>query len=189
MTKTARFSGKAAMLALLAATTLTAGCVAAVVPVPVNQRAVPAVVPGPAPASSRCPLPADAKARRAELLSLVNRFRRSHDLAAVRSEKRMIRAAQAHACDNAARGIYSHYGSDGADLRDRLLRQGFRPRIAVENTGLGFGKDSARMMDFWVNSPKHRANLLNPKVKYLGLGVARPAGSRTSWVLNMGAPL
>ncbi len=175
-------------MASLLAAALTAGCVA-VVPLPVNQRASAVVLPGPAPASAKCPLPADAGARRAELLSAVNRFRRGHGLPAVRTEHRMTRAAQAHACDNAARGGYAHVGSDGADLHARLLREGFRPRIAVENTGLGFGQDSARLMAYWENSPKHRANLLNPKVKYIGLGVARPAGARTSWVLNMGTPL
>ncbi|MGC9369339.1 MAG: CAP domain-containing protein [Paracoccaceae bacterium] len=188
MTKSTRPKSRPAILALLVATTLAAGCVA-VVPVPVNQRAAPVVVPGPAPASARCPLPDDARARRSEIVSMINSYRRSHGLSPVRSEKRMMRAAQAHACDNAARGLYSHTGSDGTDLRGRLLRQGFRPRIAVENTGLGFRKDTARMMDYWINSPQHRANLLNPKVKYMGLGVARPAGGRTAWVLNMGTPL
>jgi len=190
MSKTTRPTGRPILLALLAGAMLAAGCVPVVAPAPVTvtQRLAPAPQPGPAPASSRCPLPGDAKARRSEMLALVNRFRRSHGVPPVRPERRLIRTAQAHACDNAAQASYSHYGSDGSDLRERLLREKFRPRMAVENTGLGFRKDSARMMEFWINSPGHRANLLNPKVKYMGLGVARPEGGRTAWVLNMGTP-
>ena len=191
MSKTTRPTGRPILLALLAGAMLAAGCVPVVAPAPVTvtQRLAPAPQPGPAPASSRCPLPGDAKARRSEMLALVNRFRRSHGVPPVRPERRLIRTAQAHACDNAAQASYSHYGSDGSDLRERLLREKFRPRMAVENTGLGFREDSARMMEFWINSPGHRANLLNPKVKYMGLGVARPEGGRTAWVLNMGTPL
>lgn len=191
MSEQSRSTGKPTLLALLVATALAAGCVPVVVPAPVtvSQRLAPIEPPGPAPASARCPLPEDAKARRTEMLSLVNQFRRSHGLPAVRPENRLVRAAQAHACDNASQVSYSHYGSDGADLRERLLREKFRPRMAIENTGLGFRQDSAKMMEYWINSPKHRANLLNPGVKYMGLGVARPEGGRTSWVLNMGTPL
>ena len=182
-----RFRSLRFLIAIKAAALLLAGCMSpAADQTPTRTTAQPVRLSA---ASSPCPLPADAEQRRREILSLVNAIRKQHGLTPVRPENRLQRAAQAHACDNAGRASYAHTGSDGSDLRDRLMRQGFRPRIAIENTGLGFGQDSDRMVDFWMNSTYHRANLLNPKVRRMGLGIARPQGGRTAWVLNMGTPL
>lgn len=138
------------------------------------------------PVSAQCAPPGDATARRAEVLSLVNRHRKAHGLGALSANPQLTEAAQRHACDNAYQGGYSHYGSDGSDLKKRLKRTGYRYRTAAENTGWGFGKDSARMVDYWMNSTYHRANILNPKIRHFGLGVARLNGGRTAWVMNVG---
>lgn len=136
-----------------------------------------------------CVMPTGGKRLPAQILNKINAERRAKGLSMLKVDGRLAQAAQSHACDNAAQQAYSHYGSDGSDLKKRLMRVNFRPRIAVENTGLGFNGDSDRMMSFWMNSPKHRANILNPKVKRFGLGVAQTPDGRTTWVLNLGTPL
>lgn len=169
------------------------GCVA-VVPVPLSVENAPhfiAVitaapeVPGPTPVSARCPIPARSSADTQRMVSLVNAQRASHGLRALRTSGKLARAAQAHACDNAARASYSHYGSDGSDLGTRLRRVGYKLSTAAENTGLGFS-DPAQLVSYWMNSPGHKANILNPNITELGLGLAD--GARPTWVLDFGRP-
>lgn len=133
--------------------------------------------------STRCTLPANANALVATVLASVNAQRRAKGLAALRPSPVLMQAAQGLACDNAARGGYSHTGVDGSDLRTRLRRVGYRMRVAAENTAFGFD-DPDRLVRFWMGSAAHRANILNPGTRDFGLGLA--AGSRPAWVLVMG---
>lgn len=175
----------APLLALTLAASLSA-CI--IVPLPVGTTsASTASSGGPAPATTQCPRPAETAAYAAEVLRRANAVRVGQGLAPLRASDRLTRAAQAHACDNAAHQTYRHVGSDGAALMSRLARVGYAPRRATENTGLGFAGSPERLVDFWLGSPKHRANLLDPKVTEAGLGMA--AGAKPAWVLVMATPL
>jgi uncharacterized protein YkwD len=187
MTQISRLSSLT--LALTSACFLTA-CVVPV-PIPVETPTRSFVVgyvypdqpkPTAAPASSRCAAPARAGKMAGAVIAQVNAQRKAKGLGALRASPKLMKAAQAHACDNAARGGYSHVGSDGSDLSTRIRRTGYKIRVAAENTGLGFD-DPARLVSFWMNSPGHRANILNPRVTDVGVGLAD--GARPSWVLNM----
>ena len=121
----------------------------------------------------------------AEVLADINRLRASAGLAALRANRVLTGVAQAHACDNAARNSYSHSGSDGSDLTDRLNLGGYDYREAAENTGLG-RFTAAAMVDYWNRSSAHRTNMLNPGVTEAGLGLARTDNGRNAWVLVLG---
>lgn len=136
-------------------------------------------------AAQRCSPPSRIRAATNEVIQRINAERRKAGLAAVRPSQRLTSVAQLHACDNAARRSYSHTGSDGSDLSVRLKRGGYRLRAAIENTGLGFD-DPARLVEFWMHSPGHRANILNPAVTEAGLGLAD--GARPAWVMVMARP-
>lgn len=128
----------------------------------------------------------EARATETRLLALVNAFRAENGLRPVRASARLASIAQAHACDNAARGSFDHVGSDGSTLQARLARGGYGWWAAAENTGLGFYHSPERMVQFWKDSPGHRANLLHPDVTEAGLGLT--GGSRPAWVLNLAMP-
>lgn len=170
---------------------ILAGCVVIPIPLPRGAGAVvgyryPADAdPGPAPAAAHCPTPTRTGAMAAEVVTRVNAERQAHGLAALRSSSRLDQVAQAHACDNAARTGYSHTGSDGSGLQQRLLRGGYHLRLAAENTGLGFDTPD-RLVQFWMASPHHRSNILNPGLTEVGVGLAD--GSRPAWVLDMAKP-
>lgn len=177
----------------LACTVLLQGCMA-VAPAPLAVEDAPhflAVIQaapetaGPTQVSARCPTPARASADTQRMVALVNAERASHGLTPLRTSGKLARAAQAHACDNAARNSFSHYGSDGSDLGMRLRRVGYRLSTAAENTGLGFS-DARQLVTYWMNSPGHKANILNPSMTELGLGQAD--GTRPTWVLDFGRP-
>lgn len=176
----------------IAACLMLSACVVPV-PIPIDTPTRSFVVgytypeqpdPGVAPASSRCKAPARAGSMGSVVIAQVNAQRKAQGLSPLRSSPKLMKAAQAHACDNAARGVYSHYGSDGSDLSARIRRTGYQIRIAAENTGMGFD-DPARLVAFWMKSPGHRSNILNPRVTEVGVGLAD--GVRPAWVINMAA--
>lgn len=167
------------------------------VPLPAPQPAAPAqtflstqgagtpILASTGPARG-CALPARGQGQVAEVVARVNAQRQAAGLPPLRASRTLARVAQAHACDNAARGVYSHVGSDGSDLGTRLQRGGYALRVAAENTGLGFD-EADRAVAFWMQSPKHRANILNARVTEIGVGLAQ--GARPSWVMVMAAGL
>lgn len=132
-----------------------------------------------------CPLPPHGAALAGEFLRETNAVRSKAHLPALRPDARLARAAQAHACDNARHGTYAHRGSDGSTLAQRLSRAGYPYRRAAENTGWGF-RSAASALHWWMGSPPHRANLLNPRLKEIGIGLASGTDRKLYWVLDLG---
>jgi len=88
--------------------------------------------------------------------------------------------AQAHSRDMALQQFFAHENPYGMQFSDRLNAVE-RPQysvgsdIAGENIYAGRAvpvENSAQAaVDGWMNSPPHRANILNPNVTHLGVGV------------------
>lgn len=140
------------------------------------------------PAAQACTVPANSSAMQQELLTHLNAERRAHGLPALRLSAKLDKAAQGHACDNARRMSISHVSSDGGTLKNRLRRAGYAFRTAAENTGRGFAS-GARAVQWWMNSSKHRDNILLRKAKEVGIGIAvSPApDNKLHWILVVGA--
>lgn len=135
-----------------------------------------------------CNVPANAAAMQAELLTHLNAERKAQGLSPLRLSAKLDKAAQGHACDNAVRRSISHVSSDGGTLKNRLRRAGYAFRTAAENTGRGFAS-GARAVEWWMNSSKHRDNILLRKAKEAGIGIAvSPApDNKLHWILVVGA--
>lgn len=134
-----------------------------------------------------CSIPEASAALQAEALKAVNAERAQHGLRALKFSRTLDKAAQGAACDNANRREISHVSSDGSRLRDRLHRVGYRFRSAAENTGRGF-RSGTSAVQWWMNSPKHKANILMGSVNEIGIGIALSAApdNKLHWILNMG---
>lgn len=139
-----------------------------------------------APAQA-CTVPSNASALQAEVLSHLNAQRKAHGLSALKLSNKLDKAAQGHACDNANRRSISHDSSDGGTLTTRLRKAGYKYRAAAENTGRGFGT-GARAVEWWMNSPKHRTNILFNRVREVGIGIALSDApdNKLHWVINFG---
>jgi uncharacterized protein YkwD len=139
---------------------------------------------GPAQA---CTVPSNANALQAEVLSHLNAQRKANGLAALKISTKLDKAAQGHACDNANRRSISHNSSDGGTLTTRLRKAGYKYRAAAENTGRGFGT-GARAVEWWMNSPHHRDNILFARVRDVGIGIALSDApdNKLHWVINFG---
>ena len=137
-----------------------------------------------APAFAICGQPAQARALVQQANGQINAYRRAAGLPPLSLNGALSKAAQAHACDMVTMGRHSHVGSNGSDLRHRLRSIGYQFRTANENVGK-FGKSNAA--DWWYNSAGHRANLLSPSIKEVGLGLALGPDQRHYWVMVGGA--
>jgi uncharacterized protein YkwD len=135
-----------------------------------------------------CIIPDGASAMQQDLLANLNAERKARGLPGLVFSAKLDKAAQAQACDNAKRKSISHTSSDGGTLKTRLRRAGYSFRTAAENTGRGFGS-GARAIEWWMNSPKHRDNILMRKAREVGVGIAlSPApDNKLHWIIVVGA--
>jgi uncharacterized protein YkwD len=135
-----------------------------------------------------CSIPPNADAMQKELLSNLNAERKARGLSALTLSAKLDKAAQGAACDNAKRRSISHVSSDGGTLKTRLRRVGYGFRTAAENTGRGFAS-GARAVEWWMNSPKHKDNILLRKAREVGVGIAVSAApdSKLHWIIVVGA--
>lgn len=135
-----------------------------------------------------CDIPDNAAAQQQEVLASVNAERKANGLSALKLSSRLDKAAQSLACDNAERQSISHQSSDGGTLKTRLRKAGYAFRTAAENTGRGLGSGT-RAVEWWMDSSKHRDNILLRTAREVGIGIAVSAApdNKLHWILVVGA--
>ncbi len=126
----------------------------------------------PAPAA-RTAAPA-ASGTEAAVLELVNQARAEAGCGAVSADPALAAVARAHSADMRDRGYFSHDTPEGLSPFDRAEAAGLT-HARAENIAYG-QRDAAAVMDSWMNSPGHRANMLNCSLSTLGVGVAEGPG-------------
>jgi uncharacterized protein YkwD len=107
------------------------------------------------------------------LLTLINDERDSEGLPALNHEVRLRDAARAHSTDMACNGIFSHTGSDGSTVEERVTAQGYEWILVAENIfGSGDTSDKVPQLAFnwWMASSSQRANLLSDTLTEIGIG-------------------
>jgi len=96
-------------------------------------------------------------------------------------------AADEHARDMAKKKFFEHEGSDGSQPRDRVLRAGYHSRLTGENIALG-PESAEEVVAGWLASPGHCANIMEPRFRDIGVGVATgKKRGQIYWVQNFGA--
>lgn len=105
----------------------------------------------------------------AEMFKLVNKERREKGVSEFSWAPETVPVARAHAKDMWERKYFSHYSPEGDDLGDRLDRAGIRYSFAGEN--LAMAPTLATAHNGFMNSEGHRANILEPKFRRVGIGV------------------
>ena len=120
------------------------------------------------------------------VLSLVNKSRKQKGLAALTRNKNLDRAAQVHARDMVAKNYFSHQGRDGTTPKDRIQAAGYQGMAFGENIAQG-QKTGKEVVQSWLDSPPHRANILNRDYKYMGIArVYKDEIYRYFWVQTFG---
>ncbi|MEV6208691.1 CAP domain-containing protein [Kitasatospora sp. NPDC051914] len=90
-------------------------------------------------------------------------------------DAKVTAASTAHSADMVARHYFEHADPEGRHADSRLKAAGYRPGAWGENIAYG-QPDPAAVMDAWMHSSGHRANILNCDFKVIGLGVDFGAG-------------
>jgi uncharacterized protein YkwD len=111
---------------------------------------------------------------RAALVSQLNALRASHGLSRLRVSPALNAAATAHSAQMARLGYFSHNSANGQSFTRRVASyytaSGYRRWGVGENLVYGSPDlGAAQALRLWLSSPAHRANLLNPRWRELGL--------------------
>lgn len=105
----------------------------------------------------------------AELLRLVNRERTQRGLQPLKADAELTKVAREHSDDMFTRGYFSHYTPEGLDPFDRMKKDGVHFLTGGENIAITQTLTMAHTG--LMNSPGHRANILNPAFGRLGIGI------------------
>jgi uncharacterized protein YkwD len=124
-----------------------------------------------------------------------NGYRVSSGLAPLTVNPLLEQMAHGHAANMATQDQFGDTGNDGHvldghDMVWRAAAVGYQWRTLGENVGYsaGFADPGQELMDQWLSSPEHQANLLDPSFTQVGIGVAQGASGRTYGVEDFGAP-
>jgi uncharacterized protein YkwD len=124
------------------------------------------------PAAAAAPAPADPSLE-GQVLALVNVQRAAAGCGALTADPALAGLARAHSADMRDRNFFDHVNPDGLDPFERGSRAG----VVVHAENIAYGQpDPAAVMDAWMNSAGHRANILNCDLTRLGVGVVEGAG-------------
>lgn len=130
--------------------------------------------------------PGDLSRTAAEVVDLTNRERARAGLRPLAVDPALSTAAQAYSTDMAARAFYSHTSPEGSQPWDRAAAAGSRMRMIGENIACG-QRSPAEVVEGWMNSPGHRANILKRDFTHIGIGFAGGGPAGTYWTQLFGA--
>jgi uncharacterized protein YkwD len=129
-----------------------------------------------------------------QIVSLTNNYRQQNGLSPVALNNQLSNAAQAHTENMAFQDFVSHTGADGSSVAQRVTATSYSWSIVAENIAAGH-QTAADVVQGWINSDGHRANLLNPNVTEVGIGyyfLANDTGNENwnyYWTQVFSAPL
>jgi uncharacterized protein YkwD len=103
------------------------------------------------------------------LLAEINRVRAAHRLPAMRGDRRLALAASWHSAYMLEKNYFGHHG-----FTSRIRRARARGPIFSENIAMASGRttDARLIVQMWMQSPPHRANLLRRGFRRVGLAAA-----------------
>ena len=124
-----------------------------------------------------------------QLIALINQERANQGMGALTQQSQLTAAAQGHSQDMACNNIFSHTGSNGSNLSDRMAAQGYVFSAVAENIAAGYGT-AQDVFNGWMGSQGHRDNMLNSVYTQVGIGYAFTSTSDfgTYWTANFGTP-
>lgn len=127
------------------------------------------------------------------LLEATNEQRATGQLASLSINSQLNQAAQAKAEDMASRNYWSHDTPDGTPPWTFFNKAGYAYDAAGENLAYGFDNNNAAVVA-WMNSPGHRANIMNGQFQEVGFGIAnvknyQDTGEQTVVVAMYGDPV
>ncbi len=110
---------------------------------------------------------------RAGVLEQTNIQRKNNGIAPLILNAKLNSAAAIRAKDMFDNQYFAHESPDGKNAEYAVSYVGYEYIMIGENLALGNFKDDQELVQAWMNSPGHRANLLNPKFQDIGISVLK----------------
>jgi uncharacterized protein YkwD len=111
------------------------------------------------------------------ILCLHNQVRAQHNLPLLKENAKLRKAASGHSADMVGEGFFEHSSPDGDSFVDRIIGAGYAKRndgwTLGENLAWGTGDLSSAqgVMDAWMASSGHKANILKKAYREVGIGI------------------
>lgn len=143
----------------------------------------PACLPSP-------PIASSDTANEARIAGGLNFQRNLVGLPSLQHQTRIEQASRRHSQDMALHNFTSHIGSDGSDAGRRMVEACYTWVQWGEIIGWGFGGSTDAMINWWLNSPPHRATILSSAFSDFGVGYNVQPGSAWGhyWTVDFGRP-
>ena len=122
----------------------------------------------------------DVKATENEVVRLVNVERSKNGLMALTNNWQLSRIARYKSTDMAVKNYFDHTSPTYGSPFTMIQSFGLKFSAAGENIAMG-QKTPAEVMTAWMNSPGHRANILNPSYTNIGVGLAKNSSGSCYW--------
>lgn len=119
----------------------------------------------------------------------LNDARRANGLPPLARNAQLDQAAQRHSDDMADKGFVDETGSDGSSPRQRIEATGYArwPSVRIWGESIYAGQSTFdEALDFLLSDDDQRRTLLSPRLREVGIGIARDS-LRTYWTLTFGA--
>ena len=135
----------------------------------------------------------DAEGVRAELLRMLNETRAGVGLPPLTVDPRLDAVALAHTRDMIEHDFVGHASPTTGSAADRVRGAGLAGGLVLENIGRGYS--ASEIHRGLLDSPGHRANLVNPDANTIGIGVmvedegGRPAFLATQVFIRLARPI
>lgn len=121
-----------------------------------------------------------------------NAQRAKFGLTALAENARLDQAAAIKLSDMFAKQYFEHVSPSGTGPSDLANQVGYKYIVVGENLALGNFENDATLIEAWMNSPGHRANILNERYTEIGVAVGKGLyEGKQTWlaVQSFGAPL
>lgn len=123
----------------------------------------------------------DVSQQAKDVLSLVNAERQKQGLSSLTLSNKLTAVANEKARDMAVNNYFSHTSPTYGSPFQMLQQYGIRYRTAGENIAAG-QRTPQEVMNSWMNSSGHRANILNSAYTEIGIGYYAGGSYGTEWV-------
>ena len=129
------------------------------------------------PAAATTARPADSvrPALAAGVLTKLNAIRVSHKLVPLVVDKQLTAAALAHSKEMLARGYFSHDSYDGSSYAKRITRYYRKGKVGENLLWSAPDVGAARALVLWMATPEHKAAILDPRWRVIGIGAVHAA--------------
>ena len=119
-----------------------------------------------------------------DIVFWTNHQRVKHGCHALKVDSRLVRASRDHSAWMARTHTFDHVGSGGSTFDARIRRAGFT-KPAAENIAFGY-RSGADVVNAWMKSAGHRANLLNCATTMVGVGAVYATNGNPYYTQDFG---